>query len=257
MSKGIFDTLPQTHLAEFRGQTIEYSIAGTGKPTIILLNGAGTPIESWYKLYPDIQKFGTVLAYNRLGTGRSSRPLEPQTAHTTIQMLRQLLDELQLEKPYVFVAHSFGGVYANLYARLFPDDVGGVVFVDATAPEDIGLLKKHLTLIQKIIFKALFYFSKADPNNEISEQVEMITVDQIEKAPSFPNIPIIVITGVKSPSKWLISQTALDLRSLNQQKLAALSKHSNHVMAKNSGHFPQISEPKLVLEALTELIDSL
>src|SRR5690606_9381332 len=50
----------------------------------------------------------------------------------TIEELRGLAAALGLAPPWILVAHSMGGLYANLHARLFPDEVAGVVLVDAT-----------------------------------------------------------------------------------------------------------------------------
>ncbi|WP_256009807.1 hypothetical protein [Desertivirga xinjiangensis] len=46
----------------------------------------------------------------------------------SIEMLQNMLHALSLEPPYILVAHSYDGLITNLYARPYPQNVGGVVF---------------------------------------------------------------------------------------------------------------------------------
>ncbi len=43
--------------------------------------------------------------------------------------------QVKLSPPYVLVGHSLGGQYVELFARLHPDEVVGVVLVDSRHPE--------------------------------------------------------------------------------------------------------------------------
>jgi len=60
--------------ASINGQTLEYVIAGQGSPLIVLINGAGGPIEGWFRVMEPLSALGTVFAYNRPGTGGSGKP---------------------------------------------------------------------------------------------------------------------------------------------------------------------------------------
>jgi pimeloyl-ACP methyl ester carboxylesterase len=73
-------TFRHKHKASIRGHTLEYLMSGSGRPPIVLINGAGGPVEGWYKVYGALAAIGTVFAYNRPGIGGSDKPKEPQTA---------------------------------------------------------------------------------------------------------------------------------------------------------------------------------
>jgi pimeloyl-ACP methyl ester carboxylesterase len=47
--------------------------------------------------------------------------------------LRALLAAAGERGPYVLVAHSYGGLIALLYARLHPEEIAGLVMVDAAS----------------------------------------------------------------------------------------------------------------------------
>ena len=129
-------TLPAGRLAEVGGATIEYIASGTSRPTIVLVNGAGGPLDGWSRVFGPLLRFGMVVAYNRPGIGRSSRPTEPQTGALIVGTLRDLLTAIEAPPPYLLLGHSLGGLYVQLFARRLPEDVCGVVMVEAAHPDD-------------------------------------------------------------------------------------------------------------------------
>ena len=46
-----------------------------------------------------------------------------------------LLTNAGIPGPYVLVGHSFGGLYTRLYAAQHPDEVAGMVLLDASHPD--------------------------------------------------------------------------------------------------------------------------
>lgn len=66
-------------------------------------------------------------------------------------------------------------------------------------------------------------------------------------------MPLLVVTGGKAPPAWMMSPAATGARRANQQDLARLSARGEQVIAHGSGHFPQLTEPQLVLALLERL----
>ena len=130
----------------------------------------------WYKLHPHIEKLGTVVVYDRPGVGDSPRAAAPQTGKAAVETLRKLLRQIGVKPPYVLVGHSFGGLHANLFARLHPGEVAGVVFLEATAPEDIGMMKQHQSTLARAVNRLLNLFSSPDPDDEVSVERETVEV---------------------------------------------------------------------------------
>jgi pimeloyl-ACP methyl ester carboxylesterase len=56
------------------------------------------------------------------------------SAEDAIEDLRGLLQAAGEKPPYVLAGYSFGGLLSLLYAGTYPDDVDGIVLVDATLP---------------------------------------------------------------------------------------------------------------------------
>jgi pimeloyl-ACP methyl ester carboxylesterase len=52
-----------------------------------------------------------------------------------VHELHTLLTNTGIAGPYVLVGHSFGGLYTRVYANQYPDEVAGMVLVDASHPD--------------------------------------------------------------------------------------------------------------------------
>jgi pimeloyl-ACP methyl ester carboxylesterase len=151
----------------------------------------------------------------------------------------------------VLVGHSLGGLYVNLFARMFPREVRGVVLVEAAHPKDVealGKLRSPLTQVaQRIVDISGAIFGR----NTFAE-VEFVaqTVLQIAEADPFPDVPVVVVTGGKSPPTFLMSAAAREIRLANQRDFLTLSRHARQVIAERSGHLPQITEAAVVARAI-------
>jgi pimeloyl-ACP methyl ester carboxylesterase len=248
-------TLPDRKKLQTRSGAMEYMVSGAGTPSLVLLNGAGVPLDGWRALYPSIERLGTVFAWNRFGLKGSDEPRRAQTGGVVVSSVRELLAYAGLQPPYVLVAHSLGGLYANLFARLYPAEVAAVLFLEATHPRDQHVLREHesqLTTALSKVFSLPKWLFRANVQAEIGWICE--SVAEVEAAGPFPAIPVTVVTGGASPPKWLMSPAALRARRAHQQELARLSPLGRQVIAAKSGHFPQRTEPALVLDELQRLI---
>lgn len=246
--------LPQKNAISVDGKLVEHVASGTGSPVIVLINGAGGPIEGWFRVFLELEKLSTVFAYNRAGIGKSSKPTEPQTGSVLVETLRASLLEVGLAAPFVLVGHSLGGLIANLFARTYPNEVAGVVFLDATAPEDVAAMAVHESSLQRILRKALERVFGKDAFDETTHVQR--TVALIEQAPVFPDIPVVVVSGGKPAMSWLTPAPALAARAEHQRHLSFLSSRGKQVIATKSGHFPQFSEPEVVVEAVRDVLHS-
>ena len=53
--------------------------------------------------------------------------------------LHRLLAAAGVEPPYVLLGASFGGMLAYLYANTYPDEVVGMVLLDAMFPDELSM----------------------------------------------------------------------------------------------------------------------
>ncbi|WP_427912694.1 alpha/beta fold hydrolase [Ramlibacter sp. MMS24-I3-19] len=235
--------------------TLEYVLSGRGPATLVLFNGSGVTLEGWTRLHPHVERFGRVLAFNRFGVGASSAPSQPQTGTTVLHAARELLDALALRPPYVLVGHSLGGLYANLFARRHSEEVAGVVLVEATHPQDRSTLHGHESHLAKVLAKLLSVPQSVFRANLHAELAWLdAAAQELEEAGPFPSVPLAVVSGGNEPPRWLVPSHVLRQRRQHQRELARLSPLGTHIVARRSGHFPQLTQPRLVLDAIRAVV---
>lgn len=248
--------LPPIQVLQTRSGRLGYMLSGRGAPTLLLFSGAGVGLQGWRPLYPGIEKLGTVFGWNRFGLQGSDAPRQPQTGTVVLGSLRELLGYAGLAPPYMLVAHSLGGLYANLFARLYPGETAGVLLLEATHPDDHEVLKKHETQMVRALGKVLELPQLLFRRN-VQAELRCVgdTVREIAAAGPFPPVPLRVVTGGLTPRGWMMSPGVVAARRAHQQDLARLSPLGEQVIAQESGHFPQLTQPGLVLEVLGGLVE--
>ncbi|HEX9166344.1 MAG TPA: alpha/beta hydrolase [Gemmatimonadales bacterium] len=115
---------------EVEGRQLYLHRAGTGRPTVVILSGGGMFGLGYFNLQTRIAEQTTCVVYDRAGTGWSDPVPLPRGVGVVADELRQLLRAAELPGPYVFVAHSLGGLYARRFAQLFPEEVAGLLLLD-------------------------------------------------------------------------------------------------------------------------------
>jgi pimeloyl-ACP methyl ester carboxylesterase len=250
-------TLPPIRALQTRSGRLTYMLSGHGTPVIVLFSGAGVSLQGWQSVYPGIEQLGTVFGWNRFGMQGSAPAHARQTGGVVLASMRELLGYSGLEPPFVLVAHSLGGLYANLFARLHPHEVAGVLFIEATHPDDHEVLRKQENQVARALGKLLTLpdvFFRPNLRSELASVEE--TAREIASAGPFPPVPLRVITGGLTPQTAMMSPGAVGAKRAHQQELARLSPLGEQVVAHKSGHFPQLTQPELVLDVLRELVSA-
>lgn len=109
--------------------------AGSGTPAVVLETGLGGMSSAWGWIQPEAAKFSRVVSYDRAGLGWSGVDPAPKSAMQVARRLRSLLRHAEVPPPYVLVGHSMGGLFIRVFADRYPDEVAGMVLVDASHPD--------------------------------------------------------------------------------------------------------------------------
>lgn len=249
--------IPGKRFGEISQGKLEYATAGNGQTTVIFLNGGGpASMDSWGKVYPPVASFCRVMAYNRFGDGHSGQVRLAQTGMRVVDALTQLLAVAQCSAPYILVGHSMGGLYANLFARLYPQQVKGVVLVDSAHPDQGEILRQQGGLFGALNRALFTFYAIANPAKASELTVFEETATQVKTAPAFPNIPLTVLSAGKRFSLFVARDTLRTIER-HQQELTRLSPQGKQRIAEQSGHYIQNSEPGLVIGAIHEIVDQL
>lgn len=112
-----------------QGSRMRLSVMGEGEPTILLDAGWGHWSVVWAGVQPLIAERTRVVAFDRLGLGKSDPGPWPRSSFQIVDELQEALAAAGIGGPYVYVGHSFGAVHARTLAHRSPE-VTGLVLVD-------------------------------------------------------------------------------------------------------------------------------
>ncbi len=119
------------------GSQVAYIDQGTGPP-VVFIHGQGADLSSFAPVYPALAGHFRIIALDLPGFGKSDKP-EPQiSAEFYSDLIRTMIGELKLERPWL-VGHSFGGLVALIYAEAFPADIAGMTLIDSAGFYDYPL----------------------------------------------------------------------------------------------------------------------
>jgi pimeloyl-ACP methyl ester carboxylesterase len=122
---------PPGRLVDIGGRRLHLHCVGGGSPTIVFESGhAGTSID-WTLVQQQLAGEARVCAYERAGLGWSDPGPLPRNPERIVADLHALLTAAGEPAPYLLVGHSLGGRYVRLFAETYPQDVAGIVLVDA------------------------------------------------------------------------------------------------------------------------------
>jgi pimeloyl-ACP methyl ester carboxylesterase len=231
---------PAPQLIEVEGRKLSIQCMGSGSPVVILESGLGVYSGTWYKVFPEVAKFTRVCLYDRYGLGSSEPGLPPHTSEHMVAALHELLAKAQVPAPYLLVGQSFGGLNIHLFASTYPQEVAGMVFVDAIHP-DLDTRIEALELNQEgIKFEDI-----------------LASEDQVRAAGPIPTVPIIVLRHglpFEGGADWPTEKVEALWEEL-QNPLAKLSSDSKVIVAENSHHRIEEDRPDVVIAAIQEIFN--
>jgi pimeloyl-ACP methyl ester carboxylesterase len=126
---------PAGRLVDVGGYSLHISCQGNGTPTVILDALFPGTVSNWAWVQPEITKTTRVCAYDRAGLGWSDSGPMPRDAVQQAAELHTLLANAGVTGPYVLVGHSLGGLSVRMFADRYPDEVAGMVLVEASNPD--------------------------------------------------------------------------------------------------------------------------
>jgi pimeloyl-ACP methyl ester carboxylesterase len=237
------------------GHSLSYACYGEGSPTVILDHGLGGDSGEWQDVVPAVSGRTRVCGYDRANVRGSDAVEGPRTVADAAADLHALLGKIGVTGPSVFVGFSWGGLVDQLYARTYPDDVGGLVLVDSNHPDEDRTYWAHLTPAQIALDKE--EMATANPEN-----VDIVrSFDLVRAAPKMPDVPLVVVTHtVPDPYEWPTGWDPATFEKLQaglQEDLVTLTTKGRQVLAEGAGHDIPNENPGAVSDAILAVLDAM
>lgn len=270
------------------GRSIYAKCHGKGQPTVVLIAGKGNGAQDWQAavppddpvheapgddlpwglgtfgpsddaVFPSVARFTRVCTYDRpdirIDESNVTTPrAQPHTVDVDVDDLHALMTAIQEPGPYVLVAHSYGGLVAALYARQYPEAVGGLVMVDTATHliEDVASAARI----------ANWNATNSATSPQVREGVELIDAfAQINAADALREMPAVVLSADKPwrtdllPAEVAKVDTVTFEDWLASLELLAEALDAENITRTDSGHDIYLYNPALVVDEIHAIVD--
>ena len=130
-SKDSCITKPSEVMVDAGGHKLHMDIQGAGLPVVIFENGSGDFSFIWSLVQPEIAKLTKTVSYDRAGYACSEQGPLPRTSKQICWELHMALKNAGVHAPFILVGQSFGGFIVRAFARYYPNEVAGMILVEA------------------------------------------------------------------------------------------------------------------------------
>jgi pimeloyl-ACP methyl ester carboxylesterase len=288
---------PPGRLIDVGGYRLHAQIAGQGAPVVVMDSGLTGNSIAYAAVLPRVARFTRGCAFDRAGYPWS----DPAPAHlprTSVQIvaeMRAMLQNAGLEKPYVLVGASFGGINILTYALRHPDEVAGLVFADSSHPEMFervpgvpspGQTRQGLRLfatlarwgltkwLAPLLARGVAHgWSNLPPEAYAAQKLLFERPEYFEiaareaeagvenfagaRAPrgALGDLPLVVLTGA---AQWVDGRPTPMKKAMLalREEMRALSSRGQHVVVEKSGHAITVDQPGAVVNAIRQVVDA-
>lgn len=233
--------LPNASQLEYEGSRVALSRSSGKSPTVVFQPGLGDGMSAWSAVLERLPSDVATFAYDRPGYGGSTGTLRSRDPCSVARELHTILHISGVAAPYLLVGHSLGGLYQYAFAMLYPEEVAGVILVDATHPDNWPSMQRRSPRTAAALrWLRAIVFSDTE-KREFDAQTEC-TAELKTKSP--PTIPARLLSRGKvdlteSPEFQSMSR---DLASRWPELIPGMTL----LRAEGAGHYIQNDRPELV-----------
>jgi predicted alpha/beta hydrolase family esterase len=160
---------------------LEYKVLGNGQETLIIETGIGNSFYSWYPLIKEISNNFRVVLYHRAGYGKSPSSDKPRSTNFIVEELNLLIENLGVKHKFILMGHSFGGLCAQHFARMYPQKIKGLILVDSTSCSFNKLYELDLPVMKSLISIEKMVESNKKTSKKSKEAIKNSFVNMIKE----------------------------------------------------------------------------
>ncbi len=282
-------------MVDIGGRRIQIDCRGTGSPTVVMEAGLETNGSlAWSAVHDSVARTTRACAYRRAGIMWSDPAPGAFDPRRIPADLHAALAKAGERPPYVMVGHSLGGPYIMLFTAAYPSDVAGLVFVDASHPDQVKRMQTvrnmnpstaTMDILSALSWTGIDRFvaprtlpagwpaSMAGPRRawfptsmpELMAESHALdsTLAVAGRMRTLGDRPLVVLTATKPYSAQLLKQTGMTAGQAAQIQAiwknlhddeASWSSRSRHELVPDATHYIQFDRPDLVIGAVREVV---
>jgi pimeloyl-ACP methyl ester carboxylesterase len=266
---------PPGRLVSVDGRRLHLFCTGSGGPSVVIEQGAGSPSSLWWPIQQKMATFARVCTYDRAGYLWSEPVRKARSVRERSEELHLLLKVAGVPAPYLLVAHSYGGLIVRDFVLRHPEEIAGLVLVDT--PDEPSLCEAEVQVLyarMRILMKVLEAASRfglprllqkipavrqalwfVRPDEYAATADDLASLKHLDCSSLVPgqlgDLPVVILThGQPFPGPFLVLESGW---LAAQRRLAALSTRAVLITAENSNHMIHLEQPDLVVDVVREM----
>jgi pimeloyl-ACP methyl ester carboxylesterase len=266
---------PRGRLVSVGGHRLHLFCSGSGGPSVVIEQGAGSPSSLWWPIQEQIAAFAHVCTYDRAGYLWSEPVHRARSVRDRSEELYLLLKAAGVPGPYLLVAHSYGGLIVRDFALTHPEATAGLVLVDT--PDELSLCEAPVQVLyarMRISMKVLgaasrfglprllrripavrqaLWFVRPDEYAAAADDLASLKkLDCLSPVPGqLEHLPVVILThGQPFPGPFAVLESNW---MAAQHRLAAISGRTTLITAEDSNHMLHLEQPNLVVDVVRKM----
>lgn len=236
---------------EIDGIKINYIDEGVGN-AVLLLHGWGANIQTMLPIFNMLKNKCRVIAVDLPGFGESDEPNEPINSFYYANIVKRLLDILEIKK-VILIGHSHGGRISIIMASHYQELVEKIVLIDSAGIKPKRKPKYFVKIFSYKIIKYIYNnfipkkarekklnnlykkYGSVDYKNTtgvMRKTIVNVLKDNIDNLLQLIKIPTLIVWGDKD----------LDTPLYMANRLKKNIEDSGLIVLKNAGHFSYIDD---------------
>lgn len=284
---------PPGRMVDVGGRGMHIRCLGQGAPTVVLEAGFGVDASgSWDPVIEDIASVTRVCAYDRPGLLWSDPGEKPRDAHRSVEDLHALLSAADESPPFLMVGHSLGGPLVRVFADQYPEEVGGMVLVDSSHPEQEERMPPEIQDLSDSMMPSpvrmrflaatgvMRFFTRSGGSGPDAQEPDPMMARLPQSVPGLlaemkvlteimgqagstgdlGDLPLVVLSAgsmdVPIPGGITeeLERQMTEMWEGLQGELAALSTNSDHRIIDDATHYIHHDRPEVVVTAITDVV---
>jgi 3-oxoadipate enol-lactonase len=218
-----------------------------GRGTIVCLHGAAGNADQWKQQIAHLAPHYRIVAPDLRGHGKSEIPKSAFSLEEFLWDVTQMLTILQVEEPFVLMAHSFGGPIAITFANSQPQRLSHLLLI-ATGPD------MHIHPLHEFIVKLpipLGYLESLRPLLMPKTFAPVAVIQKVLAGTLFRWQGYNILPNIKTSTLMIAGEWDFIMTRANAEKMAKLMPNARLEVVRYTRHLPHLERP----DAVNRLID--
>lgn len=252
------DKVESDHYVAIQNKKQHVLTLGNGRPVVVFLAGGGSNLTDFDSVQKAISKITKTFSYDKPGLGKSELINSPRTLDNLADELKELLDKEQIsDKPMIFVGHSMGGDISRYFIHRYPKNVVGLVLIDPGSEFLSEESRNRKTERENFLEDSLL--AQQIKSLPIGFQMEVISYPKhdslLRTFTISTNIPITLLESNKVDADNPSDKELIDIQKRLYRNFQKKVPQTKIISTEQSGHFIQLDEPNLVIDAIKNMLD--